>query len=91
MRFTIDYCVFGFENDNLTIQQNTCSDVCKGPGNGMSSAMTDRLWVDNQTLQYQYCDDSNGAFQDNVQSCMGCLEKVPASGILINCTLSLDL
>ena len=48
--------------------------------------MLDRVLDTNMTLQYQYCNSSNGAFMTHVGSCMDCLSKVPSSKVLVNCT-----
>lgn len=39
MKYTIDFCVFSFENDNITAQSLQCADTCAGPKNAMESAM----------------------------------------------------
>lgn len=90
MKYTIDHCVFSFENNDVTIQNLQCADTCAGPSNGMMSAMTDRVLQTNTTIQYQYCEDGNGAFQKNVNACMDCLNKVPASNALVNYLRALD-
>lgn len=90
MKYTIDHCVFSFENNNITIQNLQCADTCAGPSNSMLSAMTDRVLQTNTTIQYQYCEDGNGAFQKNVNACMDCLRKVPASNTLVNYLRALD-
>ena len=51
---------------------------------------TDRVLQTNTTIQYQYCEDGNGAFQKNVNSCMDCLSKVPSSNTLVNYLRALD-
>lgn len=90
IKYTIDHCVFSFENDNVTVQNLQCADSCAGPSNAMESAMTDRVLQTNSTIQYQYCKDGNGAFQKNVNACTDCLRKVPSSNALVNYLRALD-
>lgn len=46
----------------------------------------DRILETNATLQYQYCNNGDGAFNETVESCKDCLRHVPSSNVLINCT-----
>lgn len=87
MKFTIDWCVFDFPENNLTAANTQCAEICGGPDNSAKSALTDRLLQTNATIQYQYCEDGNGAFSKIAQACMDCLDKVPNSKTLKNCTL----
>ena len=86
MKYTVDVCVYTFPNANQTTASTSCGDACAGPSSAMQIALTDRLLETNMTLQYQYCDDLNGAFAKNVDACTACLANVPSSQTLINCT-----
>lgn len=88
MKFTVDWCVFGYPDNNNLTAANQCADICGGSDDSTKKALTDRLLQTNATLQYQYCKDENEAFSETAQSCMECLEKVPNSKILANCMLS---
>lgn len=85
MKFTIDWCVFGFPDNNLTEVNTQCSDICGGSNNEVERALTDRIFYTDSTIQYRYCEDENGAFMKNAQACMDCLEKVPSAKTLVNC------
>ncbi len=37
--------------------------------------------------QYQHCDDANGAFLKNVDTCTACLEIFPSNRALVSCTI----
>ncbi|KAG7004475.1 hypothetical protein G7Y79_00025g057610 [Physcia stellaris] len=50
----------------------------------MKLAMTDQLLKTNASLQYQYCEDGDGAFAKNVDDCVECLQHVPQSMALVN-------
>lgn len=85
MKFTIDWCIFGFQKNEGTIQSKACKDRCS---DGLQAALLDRLLQTNSTLQYQYCETGDGAFSKGVQDCMSCLEEVPDSKSLVNCKAS---
>lgn len=85
MKFTIDWCVFDYPENNLTAANTQCADTCGGPDNIAKSALTDRLLQTNATIQYQYCEDGDGAFSKIAKACMDCLGKVPNSKTLVNC------
>jgi len=86
MRFTLDWCVFAYPGANQSAAYIQCSDTCSGSNDAVQLAMIDRLLQINSTLQYQYCEDGNGAFSQNVESCTACLAGVPSSQTLISCT-----
>lgn len=89
MKFTFDWCVFAYPNNNVTAASAQCGDICSGPNNIAQSALTDRLLQTNATIQYQYCVDGNGAFSKVADECAKCLEKVPNSKALVNCMYDL--
>ena len=86
MKFTFDWCVFAYPDNNRTEANKQCGDVCSGPSNNAKSALVDRLLQTNATIQYQYCDDGDGAFSKIADDCAKCLNKVPNAKILANCT-----
>lgn len=87
MKFSFDWCVFAYpDNANLTAAGTACAETCKGPGSTAKAALIDRLLQTNATIQYQYCETENGAFSKVVDDCVNCLEKVPNSQIMVNCT-----
>lgn len=51
----------------------------------MKLAMTDQLLKTNASLQYQYCEDGDGAFAENVDDCVECLQDIQQSMALVNC------
>ena len=86
MKFTIDWCVFAYpNNENLTVAHDRCSNVCNGPNNTAKTALIDRLLQTNATIQYQYCADENGAFSRIADDCAACLEKIPSAKTMSNC------
>jgi len=84
-KFTLDHCLFNFQNENATIQSKQCGNVCKGPSGAMQQALVDRVLQTNATLQYQYCNNGDNAFNKTVDSCKDCLQHVSSSNVLINC------
>ena len=84
-KFTLDWCIFSYPDNNSTAQSRACSDTCAGPQSAMKLAMTDQLLKTNASLQYQYCADGDGAFAANVDDCVECLQHVPQSMALVNC------
>ena len=82
MKFTVDWCVFGYQDNTATAQYSQCRDQCSSE---VQSALLDRVLQTNSTLQYQYCKTGNGGFSDGVQDCMNCLQHVPNSNTLVNC------
>ena len=87
MKFTFDWCVFAYPNNNNRTEANAqCNDVCSGPDESAKSALEDRLLQTNATIQYQYCEDGNGAFGKIVDDCAKCLDNVPNAKTLSNCT-----
>ena len=85
MKFTINQCLYSNPGANATDVSAACGESCDGPSNAMQIALTDGLQSTNSTPQYQYCDDQNAAFSENVGACAACLESVPSSQTLINC------
>lgn len=85
MKFTIDWCIFLYEDNNQTAQSRACSNTCAGPASAMRLAMVDRVLQTNSTIQYQYCNDGSNAFAKNVDDCVSCLQDVPSSMALVNC------
>lgn len=85
MKFTIDWCVFGYQDNKGTTQNKACNYRCS---DGLQAALLDRLLQTNSTLQYQYCETGDGAFLKGVQDCMACLGDVPDSKSLVNCKSS---
>ncbi|KAL9580369.1 MAG: hypothetical protein Q9212_004536 [Teloschistes hypoglaucus] len=83
-KYTIDYCLFNYTNENPTPQSGQCADACRGPAGVIQQALEDRLVQWDPSRQYQYCRDNGGAFAKNVDTCMGCLGKAPASTTLVN-------
>ena len=88
MRFTIDWCIYGYQNNepNGTLAMSKCSAVCSGQDTGMQVALTTLLHTDAST-QYNYCDEGSAAFTENVDVCIQCLDTVPSSKTLANCRL----
>lgn len=86
MKFTFDWCVFAIPDNNRTEANAQCNDVCSGPNESAKSALVDRLLQTNATIQYQYCEDGNGAFGKIVDDCTKCLDNVPNAKTLSNCT-----
>lgn len=87
MKFTFDWCVFAYpDNGDHTDANLQCSDICSGQDNQAKSALVDRLLQTNATLQYQYCEDGDGAFNKTADACIQCLNKVPNAKALANCT-----
>ena len=86
MRFTIDWCIFGYQNNspNGTQAMSKCNNVCSGPGTGMQAALTTLLHT-NTSTQYDYCDEGGAAFTENVDDCIQCLTTVPSSTTLATC------
>jgi len=69
-----------------------CNKACSGPQNQMQLAIVDTLLTGNgmgpsRAGQYQYCDDANGAFLKNVDTCTACLEIVPSNRALVSRTI----
>lgn len=85
MKFTFDWCVFAYPNNNRTESNIQCGDVCSGQDNSAKSALVDRLLQTNATIQYQYCEDADGAFSKIADDCAKCLDKVPDAKTLANC------
>lgn len=85
MKFTFDWCVFAYPNNNRTEANIQCGDVCSGQDNSAKLALVDRLLQTNATIQYQYCEDANGAFSKIADDCAKCLDKVPDAKTLANC------
>ena len=85
MKYTIDWCLFQYQFNNATTQSRQCGQTCAGPEGAMRIAMTDRVLQTNATIQYQYCEGEDGAFERNVDDCVSCLEGVPSSMALANC------
>ena len=88
VKYSIVFCVFNFQNPNSSTQSEQCGEVCRGPSDTMELALVDKILVGNFDLRYHYCDDHNGSFTENLDSCMDCLEHVPASNALVNCGCS---
>lgn len=87
MKFSFVWCVFAYpDNANLTAAGTACAETCRGPDNNAKAALVDRLLQTNATLQYQYCETENGAFPKVADDCVKCLEKVPNSKAMANCT-----
>lgn len=87
MKFSFDWCVFAYpDNTILTAAGIACAETCQGPNNNAKTALVDRLLQTNATLQYQYCETENGAFPKVADDCVKCLEKVPNSKAMANCT-----
>ena len=86
MKYTLDWCLFRYQQNNATTQSRQCGETCAGPQGAMRIAMTDRVLQTNATIQYQYCEGEDGAFEKNVDECVSCLEDVPSSMALANCT-----
>ncbi len=86
MKFSFDWCVFAYpDNANQTAAYTQCANTCSGPNNDAKSALVDRLLQTNATIQYQYCQTSDGAFSKVADDCVKCLETVPESKALANC------
>ena len=90
MKYTIDWCLFQYQFNNATTQSRQCGQTCAGPEGAMRIAMTDRVLQTNATIQYQYCESGDGAFESNVDDCVSCLEDVPSSMALANCGFALS-
>lgn len=90
MKYTIDWCLFQYQFNNATTQSRQCGKTCAGPEGAMRIAMTDRVLQTNATIQYQYCESGDGAFESNVDDCVSCLEDVPSSMALANCMFLLS-
>jgi hypothetical protein len=83
IKFTVDWCVFGYpDNPNTTAAETACSNAC-GP---IQPPLTDRLLKTNMSLTYQYCqnDYSSGTFLGGVDACIACLSKMDGTVILGN-------
>ena len=91
MKDTIEWCVFVYPNNNHTLANDQCSDVCSGSNNTADTALVDRLFQINATLQYEYCADENEAFPRVADDCAACLEKTPNAKTLSNCESSLSI
>ncbi|MCJ1464971.1 hypothetical protein MMC07_003586 [Pseudocyphellaria aurata] len=91
MKFTFDWCVFAYPNNNVTEANTQCGDVCSGPSNSAKLALVDRLLQTNATLQYQYCEDGDGAFSKIADDCAKCLNKVPNAKTLANYVNALNV
>ena len=76
------------DNSNHTAANLQCAETCSGPGDNAKIALVDRLLQTNATIQYQYCKDGDGAFSKVADDCVTCLEKVPNSKAMANCTSS---
>ena len=85
MKFTFDWCVFAYPDNNRTEANMQCGDVCSGPSKSAESALVDRLLQTNATIQYQYCEDGDGAFSKIADDCSKCLDKLPSAKALSNC------
>ena len=85
MKFTFDWCVFAYPDNNRTEANIQCGDVCSGQDNSAKSALVDRLLQTNATIQYQYCEDASGAFSKTADDCAKCLDNVPNAKVLANC------
>lgn len=90
MKFTFDWCVFAIPDNNRTEANAQCNDVCSGPNESAKSALVDRLLQTNATIQYQYCEDGNGAFGKIVDDCTKCLDNVPNAKTLSNYVKALN-
>ncbi|MCJ1467529.1 hypothetical protein MMC07_006154 [Pseudocyphellaria aurata] len=92
MKFTFDWCVFGYPNNNdITEANSKCGDVCSGPSESAKSALVDRLLQTNATIQYTYCADGDGAFSKIADDCIKCLNKVPNAKTLANYVNALNV
>ena len=86
MRFTIDWCIYGYPNNpNQTLVMTSCYEACVGPNSELESASTNQILSTNSSTQYQYCDVNSGAFPRNVGACIDCVQNVPNSTTLVNC------
>lgn len=85
MRFTIDWCIYGYPNNpNQTLVMTSCYEACVGPNSELESASTNQILSTNSSTQYQYCDVNSGAFPRNVGACIDCVQNVPNSTTLVN-------
>ena len=86
LKYAVNYCIYGYENEHQTAANVACSNQCSGAGDSMHLALIDRLHNVNTSSRYAYCYKRNNierALQKNVASCIDCLQSVPSSRGLI--------
>lgn len=83
LKYTIDYCVYSYHNENQTVASQACSGICSGSDDGMQLALTDQPYLTRTSRQYLYCDENEKAFTQNVDACSQCLRNVPSSRGLV--------
>ena len=89
MKFTLAWCLFAFpDNNDITVANHQCADICSGPENSMKPALIDQLLDGHYDSTYLYCTDGNGAFSRTTDGCRQCLKNVPNSEVLIKCSLT---
>ena len=81
--FTAHWCLLNAANTQL--EYSICNSACTGPQGGLETALVTRAYWVNHTFPYQYCEDANGAFSQDVGACMRCLEDVPSTLAFRNC------
>lgn len=84
MKFTLDWCVFGYPVNTEVIPANQkCAEVCAGPDNSAKISLTNRYLQTDATLQYSYCNGLN--IQNILDNCAACLNTVPNAKALGHC------
>ena len=84
MKFTLDWCVFGYpDNPDIIPANQKCAEVCAGENNSAKLSLTDRLLQTNATLQYLYCNGPD--IKSTLDDCAACLDTVPNAKALGHC------
>ena len=86
MRYTLDWCLFGFPNNGNQSSISSQTTQCQTSCTNMSKSLEINILTPNTTSTYDYCEDPN--FLPNVDGCAKCLAKVPNQLYSANCKLS---
>jgi hypothetical protein len=85
MRYSFDYCIFGYPNAT-GISSGPCvtSEACGPIGNALKKGITEP----NDREQYDYCDtDDKAMLGDAVDKCQACVKADSSQTIISNCKL----
>lgn len=83
MRYSFDYCIFGYPNAT-DISSGPCitSEACGPIGNALRKGITDP----DDRKQYDYCDtDDKAMLGDAVAKCQACVKADSTHTIISNC------
>ena len=84
MKATIALCVFGYPSNNQTQAYTQCNDLCSGEKGTTRTALIYGMEKNNADVQYSFCE--HGTFQKNYVACIECLNALPSTSGLTNCT-----